>query len=134
MIASIELQRAIFAALNGQIIGAVLDEFPVTGQKISGPYTVIGEVAAETPWDTHDTDGSEEEPLIHTWSEARGSTEVKTIMAQIDARLHHVPLALDGGKALVMIKREFMTVLREVEDDGKVWRHGVMRYRALITE
>lgn len=130
MIASAALQKAVFVALSGNITGTVHDEVPAN---TPAPYTVIGETT-ERPWDAHDSDGSEETLTIHLWSSTPGSTQVKTILAQIDALLHHQSLALDGAPYLVMLRREFVTVLKDESVTGETWRHGVMRYRALISE
>lgn len=118
-----------YGALNGNLTGPVYDHLPRTKMDL---YTVIGETAAESAWDTHDSDGSDEEPVIHIWSKAEGSVALKAEMALIDERLHWAPLAVAGAQ-LVSLRRVFSTVIRE-EIDGEVWRHGVMRYRALITE
>ena len=130
MIASAELQAAIFTALSGNITGGVYDEAPPGAQP---PYTLIGETT-ERPWDTHDSDGSEETIVLHVWSQQKGSTETKTIIAEIDALLHHQTLALGGSATLVMLRREFMTVMKDEEIPGELWRHGVVRYRSLISE
>lgn len=129
MIASAALQKAVYVALGG-ITGGVYDEVPPS---TASPYTVIGETT-ERPWDTHDTDGSEETLVLHVWSSTKGSTQVKTIMAQIDALLHHQTLVMEGSAYLVMLRREFVTVLKDETVAGETWRHGVMRYRALISE
>lgn len=129
MIASLALQKAIFAALNGAITGGVYDEVTPGA---AAPYTVIGETASEVPWDYHDSEGSDEEIMLHVWSRTTGSTQVKQIMAQIDDRLHDAKPVLETG-SLVSLRRTFMTVIKEEVQAGETWRHGVLRYRALIT-
>lgn len=135
MIASWEIQKAVFTALTTptQITGAVFDEDPRTsGTATSPPYTVIGETV-ERPWDTHDSDGSEEEITLHTWSRMKGSSEVKQIMAAIDTRLHDVKLTLSSGAMVGGFQRTFSQVLREQQASGETWRHGIVRYMARIT-
>lgn len=134
MIGEAVLQKAIYAALNGMTVGGtavgVYDELPTTTLT---RYVVIGETAVSRPWDTHDSEGSESFPTIHAWSKAKGSREVQLIMEEIDARLHNVKLVLDTGST-VLLQRDFSQVLREEVNTGETWRHGVMRYRALITQ
>jgi hypothetical protein len=130
VIASIALQKAVFAALNGNVTGGVYDQIPV---RTPSPYTVIGETVSERPWDTHDSEGSEEVIMIHVWSLSNGSVEVKEIMGEIDDLLHDASaLPLETGD-LVLLHRDYMTVLKEEVKPGETWRHGVLRYRALIT-
>lgn len=130
MIASAALQAAIYTTLSGAITGGVYDEVPPSA---TAPYTVIGDTT-ERPDDTHSSWGSEETITLHVWSNTKGSTQVKQIMAEIDALLHHQTIALSTG-VLRLLSREFAEVFRDqTEVPGQRWRHGVMRYRATITE
>jgi hypothetical protein len=134
VIFSWEVQAAVFAKLNGNIIGAVFDEDPRTGGVATvPPFTVIGETN-ERAWDTHDSDGSEEEITLHTWSGDNGSKELKTIMAQIDALLHDAQLVLADGVMVGGFQRTTVNVLREQQPNGETWRHAVTRYRVIVTE
>jgi hypothetical protein len=129
VIASGALQTALYAALNGAIGAAVYDEVPAGA---TGPYVVIGE-GTERPWDTMSDSGSEETVTLHAWSKATGTLEVKTLMAAVDAVLHDARLTLTGA-TMVIMRREFVEVFKEPDDAGGTWRHGVMRYRALLTQ
>lgn len=124
------LQHAVYTALSGNITGTVHDEVP---PGTAPPYTVIGDVT-EVPDDTHTSLGSEETVTIHVFHSAKDSTAVKEVMAEIDVLLHHQTLALSTG-TLRLLRREFSEVFRDqTEKPGERWRHGVMRYRATITE
>lgn len=133
MIASWELQRGVFAALDGNLTGPVYDEIP---ESADDPlYTVIGETT-EVPDDTHDDDGSSETITLHTWyrdATAPGSGPLKREMAAIDALLHHQTLEFDGGGS-VFLTREFVEVLKDESVPGETWRHAIMRFRARTLE
>lgn len=124
------LQHAVYTALAGNITGTVRDEVRASD---TPPYTVIGDTT-EVPDDTHSSLGSEETITIHTFHSAKDSTAIKEIMAEIDVLLHNQTLALSTG-VLRLLRREFSEVFRDqTEKPGERWRHGVMRYRATITE
>jgi hypothetical protein len=129
VIASEALQVALYNALNGQVGVPVFDEVP---PEDPSPRVVIGE-GTERPWDTMTDEGSEETVTLHVWSRAKGSREVKSIMEAVDARLHNVRLTLTDA-TMVIMQREFVEVLKEPAEAGVIWRHGVMRYRTLLTE
>ena len=124
------LQVAIDTALNGNISVGVYDEV-IAGA--TGDYVVIGETT-ERPDDTHTSEGSEETVTIHVLSREPDFTVVKGIMAEITTLLHNQTLALSTG-TLRLLRREFAEVFRDqTEVPGQRWRHGVMRFRATITE
>lgn len=127
MIASANLQRAVFARLNGSITGTVHDEVPATA---TAPYTVVGETT-DVPWDFHDAGGSEETITVHTFSSATSSVQVKDVMTAIDGRLHGWRFTLADGKT-GWLAREFSAVNKE-DVDGKLMRHGVLRFRAFYS-
>lgn len=130
MIASAPLQVAVYQRLNGNVgVGVgVYDEVP-PGTPYD--YVVIGETT-ERPWLTHTEDGSDETVIVHAWSDAKGATRVKTILAAVNTRLHRANLTLVGG-AVAQLRREFAEVFREPAEAGKTLRHGVIRFRAFIS-
>lgn len=133
MIVSWLVQKAVFAALSGEITGPVYDEVPEDAT--DALYTVIGETT-EVPDDTHEEGGSDETILLHVWhrdEEAPSSGPLKQEMAAIDELLHHQTLSLDGG-GTVFLTRTFVEVLKDESEPAEVWRHGVMRYRARTLE
>lgn len=133
MIASWELQQAVFTALDGAITGPVYDEVPSSAEDTL--YTVIGETTA-VPDDTHEEDGSSETLVLHVWHHddaAPGSGALKDEMAAIDALLHHQALDLPGGGSM-QLTCEFAEVIKDESVPGETWRHGIMRYRARTLE
>ncbi|HEX7090640.1 MAG TPA: DUF3168 domain-containing protein [Longimicrobiales bacterium] len=131
MYAADAVQAAIYAALDGQIPGAVYDHVP---PGTAMPYTVIGELT-EVPADTHDRDGAELTATLHVWSAATGTREVNEILAAIDARLHHVQLPAAAGVRIVHTEREMTEIMRDEDiTTGRPLRHAVVRYRLSVEE
>jgi hypothetical protein len=133
VIAASVLQTAIYTALTTAppISAPVYDEVP-QGTVLS-KYVVIGDTALERPWDTHDSEGSEQYPQLDIWSNAKGAREAQLIMEEIDARLHNVLLALSAGQT-VLLQRDLARVFKDQPVAGETWRHGILRYRVLVTE
>jgi hypothetical protein len=123
------LQSALYAALNGAIGAPVYDEVPAGAVM---PFVTIGE-GTERPWDTMTDRGSEETLQIYVWSRAKGFREVNAIATAIDAVLHDAALTMTGA-TMVSLRREFYEKFTEPGEAGEMWRRGVMRYRATITE
>jgi hypothetical protein len=127
---SIELQKTIFDTLSGDstitsTYGAnVYDYIP---DNTSFPYVKIGE---ETSVDngTKTLQGNEHTLVIHTFSQYRGSKEVKNIMSRIYALLHESSLSVSGA-SLVNLRFEFSDVIKE--NDG-LTTHGLQRFRAVV--
>lgn len=127
---SFNLQKAVYAALNGSVTGlsgasvSVYDDVP---EGTSYPYVVIGEETAINAG-TKNLDGVEHTLTLHIWSGYRGRREIKEIMQSIYSLLHDTAITVTGA-SLVMIRQEFATTLEEA--DG-ITRHGVMRFRVVM--
>ena len=125
-----ELQKAIFAKLDGSIVGlsaaniSVFDDVP---ENTSYPYVVIGEETAINNG-SKDLDGLEYTLTVHVWSNYRGRREIKEIMQSVYENLHDTAITVTGA-SLVNVRQEFNTTL--AENDG-ITRHGVMRFRAVV--
>jgi len=127
---SLELQKSIFDTLSGDstitsTYGAnVYDYIP---DNTSFPYVKLGE---ETSVDngTKTLQGNEHTLVIHTFSQYRGSKEVKNIMSRIYALLHESSLSVSGA-SLVNLRFEFSDVIKE--NDG-LTTHGLQRFRAVV--
>jgi len=127
---SLELQKSIFDTLSGDstitsTYGAnVYDYIP---DNTSFPYVKLGE---ETSVDngTKTLQGNEHTLVIHTFSQYRGSKEVKNIMSRIYALLHESSLSVSGA-SLVNLRFEFSDVIKE--NDG-LTTHGIQRFRAVV--
>ena len=131
---SFELQKAVFSALNtgsitdasGSAITGVFDDVPTN---TAYPYIRIGE---ETLSDnsSKDKDSFEHTLTIHIWSQYRGNRDIKDIMKQVHDLLHDSSLTVSGA-SMVNMRQEFHTTI--TEGDG-ITRHGVMRFRAVVSD
>ena len=127
---SLELQKIIYDTLSGDstittTYGAnVYDYIP---DNSAFPYVKVGE---ETSVDngTKTLQGNEHTLVIHTFSQYRGSKEVKNIMSRIYALLHESSLSVSGAN-LVNLRFEFSDVIKE--NDG-LTTHGLQRFRAVV--
>jgi len=131
---SFELQKSVFSALNGgsitdhagTAIAGVFDDVP---EGTAYPYVLVGE---ETLSDnsSKDKDIFEHTLTIHIWSQYRGRRDIKVIMKQVHDLLHDSSLSVNGA-SMVNMRQEFQTTL--LEGDG-ITRHGVMRFRAVVSD
>ncbi len=125
-----ELQKAIFAKLNGNVDGLdganipVYDDVP---QQSNYPYVQMGEETSVNNG-TKTLDGVEHTLTMHIWSQYRGRREIKTIMKSVYDLLHNTAISVTGA-SLVNVRQEFSTTL--AENDG-ITRHGVIRFRAVV--
>jgi|SRR6056300_371590 hypothetical protein len=127
---SIELQKTIFDTLSGDstitsTYGANVYDYVPDNSPF--PYIKVGE---ETSVDngTKTLQGNEHTLVIHTFSQYRGSKEVKNIMSRIYALLHESSLSVSGA-SLVNLRFEFSDVIKE--NDG-LTTHGLQRFRAVV--
>ena len=131
---SFELQKSVFGVLNsanitdaaGSAITGVFDDVP---EGTAYPNIVVGEESSNNI-STKSLDMHEHTLTIHTWSQYRGLKDIKVIMKQIYDNLNDVSLSVSGGQAVNM-KQEFLTTL--VDADG-ITRHGIMRFRAVVSD
>lgn len=126
MSAELEIQKAIYSALDSALSVPVYDDVP---DNAAAPYVVIG---ADTlvAFDTDDGSGFEATLTIHSWSVYRGRKEIKELQGAIYDALHRAELSISGYNFLGC-DSEFSESL--LEADG-VTRHGVQRFRILIRE
>ena len=114
-------QKKIYEALNGVISCPVYDNAP---QGVSFPYVTIGEANLTD----NDTDSSQSvyiSYVIHTWSQADGRKETKTIMGEIYNALHLTKFSESGYS---FTENYFLSSDSFVETDGKT-RHGVQTFK-----
>jgi len=125
------LQERIYTTLNGD---SALGDL-VTGVYDSIPDdTVLPAVQIGSSTTTDDamkgTDARSYIFQVDVWSAYRGFKEIKTIMQRVYALLHEQALVVSGAN-LINLRCEFTTQL--IEGDGVI-RHGIMRFRAYITD
>jgi hypothetical protein len=128
--AALELQRAVFAALQGNAeLDAAMatvrlyDQAPANAKF---PYLTFGRTSVYD-WSTDTETGAEHLVTLHVWSKARGKSECHALIETVRAALDDASLALDGH-ALIKLRMEYSEV--RYEDDNDV-HHGLIRFLAL---
>jgi hypothetical protein len=131
--AAADLQKALFAALNGDAALAALlggeKVFDRVPDKAAFPYVTFGRTSI-FDWSTGTEIGTEQLCTLHVWSKAKGRKEALDIMAAMQARLEQAPLEL-AGHHLVNFRFEFAEVLFH---DEQAAYHGLLRFRAVIED
>ncbi|MBX3597053.1 MAG: DUF3168 domain-containing protein [Rhizobiaceae bacterium] len=131
MAAAIELQKAIFSALQSdeELIAALggTKIYDHTKSDVAFPYITFGRTSVYD-WSTGTEIGTEHLFTIHVWSKAKGKKETLDIMQRLEAILHDQPLAMTGYR-LVNLRQEFGET--RFDEDQSVY-HGLLRYRALV--
>jgi len=125
------IQEALYTRLDddstlGGLITGVYDAVP---DDTSLPVVVIG-VGSSIDDATKTLDAREYTLNVDVWSDYRGLKETKNIVKQVYSLLHEYALSVSGA-SLVDLRCEFTTEL--LENDG-ITRHGVMRFRAFVTD
>ena len=128
---SFPLQEALYSRLDGDstlgaLITGVYDAVP---DDTALPIVVIG--PASTSDDGSKTlDARDYIFNVDVWSDYRGMKETKNISQRVYTLLHEHDLSVSGAN-LIDLRCEFSSEV--LENDG-VTRHGVMRFRAFITD
>ena len=125
-----ELQKALYAKLNGNVIdddGNVVTIYDDVPQGAAYPRVVIGEETASNNG-TKSLDGLEHTVTIHVWSQYRGRAQLKQIIQSVYENLHDADITVAGADA-VNVRQEFSTTLSE---NDNITRHGVMRFRVAV--
>ena len=129
--ASLEIQRAVYARLSsdGPLtaligIGRVYDDVPADA---SFPYLTLGDAAARD-WSTGTSAGSEHAVTIEAWSRSAGRTEIKQMLASVEAALTGTPLTVAGYRPVLLRAESAST---QIERDGITYR-GTLRLRLLV--
>ena len=129
--AATELQKAIFAALQGdEALTALLGGQKIydhTKSDVAFPYVTFGRTSVYD-WSTGTEIGTEHLFTLHVWSKARGKKETLDIIQRIEQRLHDQPLAMSGFR-LVNLRQEFAETRF---DEGQSVYHGLLRFRATV--
>tara|TARA_Y100001963_G_C6759998_1_gene438978 strand:+ start:684 stop:1085 length:402 start_codon:yes stop_codon:yes gene_type:complete len=125
------LQEALYSRLNGDstLGGLITGVFDGVPDDSTLPIVVLGE-GTSTDDGSKTLDARDYVFNIDVWSAYRGMKQTKNIMKQIYALLHEFSLSVSGAN-LIDLRCEFTTQV--LEGDG-VTRHGIMRFRAFITD
>ena len=128
----LDLQKAIYGALNGNITAPVFDHVP---QKQSYPYVVIGEDNFND-WSTDDKDGFMAIVNLHVWDRPKGSSgkRGKALTKMIQGEIYGIlqrsnfPIGDYGNPGMSF---EYSDVF--MDTDGITY-HGVQRFRVNFAE
>ncbi len=119
------LQVSVKNALS-KISAPVYDNVP---QNQKAAYVAIGE-STSIPHSSDRETGFEATLTLHTWSTYRGTKEAAEIMGEIYDSLDRADLAIPGY-TILGVDYEFDQIF--LDPDG-VTRHGVQRFRVLMTK
>tara|TARA_R110000824_G_scaffold97450_1_gene232928 strand:- start:598 stop:999 length:402 start_codon:yes stop_codon:yes gene_type:complete len=125
------IQEALYSRLNGDstlgnLVTGVYDAVP---DDSTLPIVVMG-VGSSVDDASKTLDAREYTINIDVWSDYRGLKETKNIIKQVYSLLHEYALSVSGA-SLVDLRCEFTSEL--LENNG-ITRHGVMRFRAFVTD
>lgn len=126
VIASIELQKAIYSALkNGSY-----SVFEIAPPNIAFPYITIGEETLTTD-DTKTNKRTVHNVTIHTWSEGSSSAEIKVMNHFVlTTILNNLKV---NGFYLDMVSLELQTTIKEQDSDSTIF-HGVLQFEITLTK
>lgn len=129
---SFPLQEALYSRLTGDstLMALVTGVFDAVPEDTVLPSVVIGE-GTTTDNATKTLDMRDYIFQIDVWSAYQGMKEAKNIMQRIYSLLHEYNSLAVSGAILVDLRCEFTTQV--LESDGTI-RHGIMRFRAFITD
>ena len=120
-------QTAIYDKLKLDLAEEVYDRVPQDTKVF--PYVQIGDDTA-TDFDGDDFTGFDGTLTIHTWSEADGKSELKTLQGAVYASLHRANLIILGYN-VITIDQVFVDSF--LDTDG-LTSHGIQRFRILFTK
>ena len=120
--------KAVWAKLNATtgLVGLV---YEILENDQAFPKIWIEDGGADD-WSNKDDAGLEANITLHIGSRYEGTKEIRSLMDKCHAALHNASLTLAAGQSvLCQFDRHDMVI----DSDG-VTRHGVMRFRLLISE
>ena len=128
----LDLQKAIFLALDGVVTVPIFDHVP---QKTPYPYVVIGEDNF-TDWSTDDKNGFQATINIHVWDRPEGTTgtrgkeATKLMQGEVYNILQRSNFPI-GDYGNIGMSYEYSDCF--MDSDGITY-HGVQRFRVFFAE
>lgn len=122
-----ELQKQMYATLNGNISANVYDNVP---ENVTKPWVTIGEVTS-VPDNWHDGFGWDCLATVHVWTKSRGFKSALDIASEIVALLDHKidSLAMASTWSVVSIRLSQIQTLRDPDPEI---RHVPVQFRIVI--
>ena len=125
------IKEALYSRLNGDstLGGLVTGVYDAVPDDTTLPVVVIG-VGSSVDDGSKTLDAREYTINVDVWSDYSGLKQTKNIIKQVYSLLHEYALSVSGA-SLVDLRCEFTSEL--IENNG-ITRHGVMRFRAFVTD
>ena len=124
------LQKGIYSRLTDVSAGistTVYDEVP---ENTAPPYVEIGSCSVALDLETV----SECTTTLHAFSDAAGNKECNDILEASIESLTSSALTLDEDFSQAMGRLELAEIFKEYHADGKLIRHGVLRFRWILSD
>ena len=122
------LQKGIYSRLtDGSFTFDVYDEVP---ENTAPPYAEIGSCSVALDLETV----SECTTTLHAFSEAAGNKECNDILEASIESLTSSALTLDEDFSQALGRLELAEIFKEYHADGKLIRHGVLRFRWILSD
>ena len=124
------LQKGIYSRLTDVSAGistTVYDEVP---ENTAPPYVEIGSCSVALDLETV----SECTTTLHAFSDAAGNKESNDILEAAIESLTSSALTLDEDFSQAMGRLELAEIFKEYHADGKLIRHGVLRFRWILSD
>jgi hypothetical protein len=122
------LQKGIYGRLtDGSFTFDVYDEVP---ENTATPYAEIGSCSVALDLETV----SECTTTLHAFSDTAGNKQCNDMLEAAIESLTSSALTLDESFSQAMGRLELAEIFKEYHADGKLIRHGVLRFRWILSD
>ena len=122
------LQKGIYSRLtDGSFTFDVYDEVP---ENTATPYAEIGSCSVALDLETV----SECTTTLHAFSDTAGNKQCNDMLEMAIESLTSSALTLDEDFSQAMGRLELAEIFKEYHADGKLIRHGVLRFRWILSD
>ena len=122
------LQKGIYSRLtDGSFTFNVYDEVP---ENTATPYAEIGSCSVALDLETV----SECTTTLHAFSDTAGNKQCNDMLEMAIESLTSSALTLDEDFSQAMGRLELAEIFKEYHADGKLIRHGVLRFRWILSD
>jgi hypothetical protein len=122
------LQKGIYSRLtDGSFTFDVYDEVP---ENTATPYAEIGSCSVALDLETI----SECTTTLHAFSDTAGNKQCNDMLEMAIESLTNSALTLDEDFSQALGRLELAEIFKEYHADGKLIRHGVLRFRWILSD